>query len=56
VAALTRRDEASCTIHIEDIQDQVELADACRASRVARAYVLIAKDGLGETLVLTSMI
>jgi len=49
VAALTRRDEASCTFHIEEIQDQVELADACRASRVARAYVLIAKNGLGET-------
>ncbi|MDN5850429.1 MAG: ribonucleoside-diphosphate reductase subunit alpha [Nitrococcus sp.] len=41
VEALTRRQPAGSSVHIEDIQDQVELA-LMRASehRVARAYVL----------------
>jgi ribonucleoside-diphosphate reductase alpha chain len=41
VSALTRRAEAGRTFHIEDVQDQVELA-LMRAGhqKVARAYVL----------------
>ena len=41
VAALTRRGEAGRTFHIEEIQDQVELA-LMRGEhhKVARAYVL----------------
>jgi len=49
VSALTRRAEAGRTFHIEDVQDQVELA-LMRAGhqKVARAYVLYREERAAE--------
>ena len=49
VAALTRRADSGRTFHIEDIQDQVELALMRNAHhKVARAYVLYREDRARE--------